>query len=131
MVIEPETSIEIHAPYMNFMGPGTHIVDRVNRRVMPRNKTDFVALLHDIDYLRTAGSSFGTAMSDLKAIWNADKDIYGAAMTAGLLARLYGNLKFNPPTRNKQLGQQLMDIVKNSPEYEPLFTKYKVSKWLY
>lgn len=116
---------------MEFMGPGTHIVERVNNRVMPTNKTDFVALLHDIDYLTNAGSHIGTAKADLKAIWNADAGAVGTIMRIGLLTRLIANLPFNKPTPNKQLGPQLMQIVKTSPEYSGLFKKYSINKDLY
>jgi len=38
-------------PGYQFMGPGTHVVDRIQRSVKPINTLDKASLIHDIEYM--------------------------------------------------------------------------------
>jgi len=51
-----ETTKEFHYPFYNYMGPGTHVVERVRSRNLPVSKADAAALIHDINYLRFSGN---------------------------------------------------------------------------
>lgn len=63
------------------MGPGTHVVDRVLRRVKPTSHNDTLALRHDLDYLDRNKEPI---ISDLRAIMKSDASLQGAAMKIGL-----------------------------------------------
>lgn len=56
MLIESNNSpsdrtTEYHAPFHNYLGPGTHISDKINKSVLPINTLDKAAMIHDIEYL--------------------------------------------------------------------------------
>lgn len=36
---------------MKYMGPGTHIIDRLMTNVQPTNKVDAASMIHDLEYL--------------------------------------------------------------------------------
>lgn len=55
----------------NFMGPGTHVIERVRRADPPRTKSDEVAKAHDIDY--ELASSEPTIQKQLEDVRLADK----------------------------------------------------------
>ncbi len=113
------------------MGPGTHIIDRINRRVMPINRTDFVAMLHDIDYLMGSGDYDWTKQADARAIRNAGWINGGALMKIGLGVRKLLDLPFNNYTLNNKVASSLLYIVKNDPVYKKLFDKYNISPDMY
>lgn len=119
--------MELHAPGYHFMGPGTHIIDRINRRVQPINKTDFVAMLHDIDYLMGSGDYRWTSQADSRAVSNAGWTPGGILMKVGLRARQILDLPFNNYTDNNQIASSLMYIVKNDPVYAKLFKIHGVN----
>lgn len=65
------------------MGPGTHVINRLQKRMAPLSHTDSVAMYHDIDYL----SKQEPILSDVKAILRTDNSLQGWAMRFGLGAR--------------------------------------------
>lgn len=111
----PETTTEWHYPGQQYTGPGTHIVTRLLNLSLPANKTDFVTMLHDIDYMSTATP----LSSDIRAIRNSDYSLPGLATKMGLITRsaldaLPGvNLKFNQPSN---VSRNLMMYVLTSPD---------------
>jgi len=105
---------------------------------MPNNKTDFVTLLHDIDYLRSAGLPQYQDAADARALYYSD--LYtpeGFATTFGLTTRRYFGAEFNKPIDNysakqtRQIGEQLWRFVANDRDYRPLFFRYNVPIELY
>lgn len=46
-----ETSTPIHFPGCKYLGPGTHVVTNVLKKIMPTSAVDAIALMHDIDYV--------------------------------------------------------------------------------
>jgi hypothetical protein len=108
------------------MGPGTHIIDRINHRILPTTKTDFVAMLHDIDYLMGSGSDKWTKFADDRAIQHAPNTFTGLLMKAGLSVRKILNLPFNKTTKNAAVASDLMKIAKSDPIYAKLFDKYQI-----
>lgn len=55
----------------NFMGPGTHVIERVRRKDPPRTQSDEVARAHDIDY--ELASSEPTIQQQLEDVRLADQ----------------------------------------------------------
>jgi hypothetical protein len=45
-----ESGQEYHYPGTNFLGPGTHIKEKLESGVLPTSPTDFKAFIHDISY---------------------------------------------------------------------------------
>lgn len=70
---------------MNYVGPGTHIINNVHNSIKPKSRTDWVATKHDIDYLRPG--HFNAFKADLKAIRKSDWSPEGIAMKLGLSFR--------------------------------------------
>jgi len=75
-----------HFPGQNYTGPGTHILSNIYHHVKPNNKTDFVTLVHDVDY-GIAENAVDAWKADYKAIKNADNDLSGIVTKVGLTAR--------------------------------------------
>jgi len=42
---------EYHLPFHNFAGPGTHIIEKLEKGVKPTTDLDLAALIHDVEYL--------------------------------------------------------------------------------
>ncbi len=123
-----EDSWELHFPGQRYTGPGTHIFNNIGNLVMPRNKTDAVTLMHDIDYVLTGKP--GNVISEYKAIkadynaWkNADYSLAGIATQLGLGLRSGYSLPFHG-SDNEQLGYKLKQFVKQSPSYMRKFEEY-------
>lgn len=127
-----ETSIEFHFPGQEFTGPGTHVITKILNKVMPRNKTDFVTMLHDIDYLRNAGLVTGASLADYVAIYNADYSLPGIATKLGLTIRNAFGFNFNKnidgytDEQTRKIGVMLMHYVMNTYPYAGLFAIYGV-----
>lgn len=122
---KPENTIQFHYPGQEFTGPGTHIVTKILSGVLPSNKTDFVTMLHDIEYL----SKTPPNLSDLRAITNSDNTFAGLITKLGLSARILldsitNSIKFNTPTN---ISNVLFDYVGSSEKYKPLFDKYGIN----
>lgn len=48
-----ETGNEYHIPGYNYLGPGTHIRQRLSEGVQPINSLDTIAQQHDLAYITT------------------------------------------------------------------------------
>lgn len=48
---EDGATTEYHLPFHNFAGPGTHIIERLEKGVKPTTDLDLAALIHDVEYL--------------------------------------------------------------------------------
>lgn len=83
-------------------------------------------MLHDIDYLRSAGDPVQTIKADNRAIKNAGYTPLEIALSKGLQLRKFLNLKFNEYTPNQEKGQDLLNFVKTHKPYSELFQKYSV-----
>jgi len=100
--------------------------------VKPNNKTDFVTLLHDIDYLRYAGFSEKQNELDQKAIRYTDYSLPGLATSLGLRTRRVFDLNFNTPIpgytaqETRFIGQQVWDWLLQQPDYIQYFNKYNI-----
>lgn len=67
-LLDAEASdLDLTLPFHNYMGPGTHIVDKLLRKVKPVNRTDEIAREHDYNYTIKPGYIDKT-LSDLYAI---------------------------------------------------------------
>lgn len=101
--------------------------------VLPVNKTDFVTMLHDIQYLQHANKD--ALIDDVKAIKNSDNSLAGIATKVGLLTRIYTGFAFNTTDYDtaeaKQVGDALMTRVKYDEPYRDLWEKYGVNKFEY
>jgi hypothetical protein len=123
----PEKGKEWHLLGQNFTGPGTHIYSRINNGVLPTNRTDFITMLHDIDYLRS-NPGYETDQADTRAISNLDNYGIGLIAKIGLYTRRSLDLPFNLNLDNKYLGEQLMYKVMNDANYSSLWHIYGVDK---
>jgi hypothetical protein len=76
----------MHWPGNNFMGPGTHVIDRVMNGVQPTSRVDEISREHDIDYLDTTAEPI---WADIKAVTSLgfDPSVEANAMRLGLGAR--------------------------------------------
>jgi hypothetical protein len=101
------------------VGPGTHIVERVNAKIMPTSRTDFIALTHDINYLLASGDHKAMDLADDRAIFYADRSTYGIIMDIGLKVRKAIHLK-EGKVNTYALGSQLRDKVRNDKDYTQL-----------
>jgi len=54
------------------MGPGTKVFSRVKNHNYPVNRSDFISLLHDIDYLIVSGDKQAELVADAAAIQRAE-----------------------------------------------------------
>lgn len=70
-------------PGFNYLGPGTPVIQQTNQGTKPTTYADYVAQMHDIDYL----TDKEPILSDLKAIANSDNSVGGMLMKGGLIAR--------------------------------------------
>jgi len=101
---------------------------------MPRNKTDFITMLHDIDYLRNAGLKQGANLADDLAIYNSDLSMPGLATKIGLIVRKGLGLNFNKAMdgyteeQTRKLGVLLMNHVMTTNPYSGLFNIYGVKR---
>lgn len=59
--------LDLTLPFHNYMGPGTHIVDKLLHHAKPINRTDEIAREHDFRYTIKPGY-VDKVMSDLYAI---------------------------------------------------------------
>jgi hypothetical protein len=115
------------------MGPGTHIISRVYSDTQPVNKNDFLALLHDIQYLQCAGVN--PTYPDKLAIVQSDYSLSGFAMKLGLLSRYAFGLQMNDNleglthAQTRSIGDTLMKIIKE--RNINLFRLYNVDPDLY
>lgn len=84
-----EDTTEFHLPGHNYLGPGTHVLDRIRSRVKPVDSDDYNAFLHDIDYATGVNPDY----ADLKAIGRnvLGGGVHGIAMSAGLASRMVGS----------------------------------------
>lgn len=75
---------------MEYMGPGTHIKEKIDKKVRPHGKADAASMIHDIEYLHpgikekdadsNALKNAGSYLNPLKAVMAtgfAAKDIFG------------------------------------------------------
>lgn len=120
--------MQFHYPGTNYLGPGTHVIDRISNDTLPTSKTDFVALLHDIQYLQSRSLSMDE--SDTLAIMNSDDSLQGLTMQIGLSLRKFFGLKMNKtdrPIASNLVGNRLMEYVTDpSSVYFKYFRKYNV-----
>lgn len=116
-------SIQWHFPFHNYLGPGTHVHANILNGVKPIDKIDFLAMLHDIQYMQ----NINPTRADEIALNNAPFEFLdGIAMHIGLNLREKLNLKFNDTT-NHALGDKLMYLVQNNSTYSKLFEQYGIS----
>lgn len=119
-----EKGVEYHVPFHNYIGPGTHIIDRINKRIMPTNKTDLAAMLHDIDYFRYAGDKSKLYEADETAISNFSYDPVGMLGKVGLTLRKELDLPFtNTDKRDRFMGEHLRRQVLTHKPYTDIDRK--------
>lgn len=114
------------------MGPGTHVFDRITSESKPVSRADAIALIHDIDYLIATNSSTRTSQADKHAMSQADFDLPGVVLTAGLGIRNYLDLPFNTTAPNEAFrkvvqGEQLKEYVQNDPLWTDLLDDYDLT----
>lgn len=113
-----DTSLELHLPFMNYMGPGTHVAERLRKGITPNSHGDAVALVHDIEYY-----GIDERLADANAVHNA-KGITKAAMYLAFgLKNIFGGMK---PERDQQLYSELISYVQNTPVYKNILDKYDI-----
>lgn len=111
------------------MGPGTHVITRILRGDKPVAHNDFLAMLHDVQYLQTVGHE--PTIPDQLAVVLSDYSVPGLAMKAGLLTRYGFKLGFNTNPYNvtngecRSIGDALMQIIKE--QHGEQFTKYDIN----
>lgn len=95
------------------MGPGTHIVDRIKKGILPINAGDAAALIHDIEYLGYEDQSIPDATAINNAGFPYNLVMFPAFKAKQLLGKNIGPL--NIPAYN-----YLKTIVNYHPVYKEL-----------
>jgi len=130
--IPSEISTEWHPPGFNFMGPGTHVFERVVNHELPTSRTDALALVHDIEYMIGTSIPKELDKADDQAIANSDYSLSGMIMKAGLSIRKALQLKMaNRNTleethEQQRIGLYLKNKVLSDSEYVYLLNLYNV-----
>jgi hypothetical protein len=101
---------------------------------MPRNKTDAVTLMHDVDYAltgkpRTTKADLKALEADIKAIQNADNTLPGLVTQVGLTLRSMMNLPFHG-SDNTELASKMKQTIKQDPYYQKRFKELGLLKEL-
>ncbi len=107
------------------MGPGTHIVRKVQEEIMPVNHEDALALIHDLRYLgatRIEQLDWADDQAIQSARWYTKT---GLAMKAGLVARKA--LSIDKTGKRPAEARYLLEIVQNNPRYRQRFAELGVS----
>jgi hypothetical protein len=132
-----EDTNQWHYPGSQFNGPGTHIVNKIRSNILPTTKGDYLAMLHDIEYLLTAGQPELQWAADKRAIQQQNFNLEGLALTLGLTSRQILGLEFNNPLKNKtpyetnSLGKELLFKVLFSKNYVDLASFFKIDTSAY
>jgi hypothetical protein len=94
---------------------------------MPTSHTDFLALLHDIQYLQTKRVS--PYKADTTALDNTDNSFQSFLMQIGLRTRRAFNLPFYQTDnliQSNKMGDKAMQFVQTDEQYKKLFRIYGV-----
>lgn len=122
-----ENSLEKHFPGKQYMGPGTHVFNRIKNGVLPVDYMDAVSMMHDINYLRYTGDQRIIDRADLLAIRDSDKSFAALILQMGLATKNKLGLTFDSPLPNKTIeetnyiGWRLQDYVLHNPAYQQQF----------
>ena len=112
-----EDTWELHVPFMNYMGPGTHVSDRVHKGILPTSQSDAASLIHDIEYLNYTDQS----IPDSTAVTNAGY-LAGPMYVAFKIKQVLG---FNIGEQNIPVYEHLRNIIDNDPRFDSL-AKYEM-----
>jgi len=108
------------------MGPGTHVIERLEKGIIPLNRTDAAAMIHDIEYLSpdiTEKQADKTALMnsggfDIKSPLNT---LDSTLMSLGFKVKdLFGGYN---SLRDKPKYLQAMELL-NKPVYQEVIRKY-------
>jgi hypothetical protein len=113
-----EDTIERHLGFANFIGPGTHVYNRIKTGILPISKTDAAAMIHDIEYLW-----LDQKIADKTAVGNAQGAMKPAMKIAFSLKDLVG---YNTD-RDQHMYEELRHHVSTNPNYSNLLNKYGVN----
>lgn len=58
----------MHYPNSSYMGPGTHLHERLKRGDKPKTGSDFTSMLHDLDYNNADGNPDKIRIADEKML---------------------------------------------------------------
>jgi len=106
------------------MGPGTHIVNRIKNNIMPINKTDTAAMLHDVNYMLANGDKHLLQLADDKALKRASGEGY-VPMWLGLkIRRLLGLYEGNRSQDNRRAALGIVKHLLTSKNYESFNINY-------
>lgn len=130
-----ESTYEFHVPGQNFTGPGTHIVDRIMRGVLPTNQVDLVTMVHDIQYLKLSGKN--PYETDLRSGVQADFSWQGWLTKLGLTFKAAHNLVTGTLThtgvlpgltneQTRRIGYLLEKKVRSDGRYLAKFKEFNV-----
>lgn len=86
-----ETSKQMHLPFHNYAGPGTHVANNIVNKVMPTTLIDQASLIHDIEYVKPSNQ------------WKADNNMYKNLLRAG-------GIKYLPIANHTRLAFLAKDV---------------------
>lgn len=98
------------------MGPGTHVIEKIRRHIIPNDRNDFVSMTHDVNYLISGGDHVLMDKADDLAISNTDFSLKGLVMSSGLRLRKILHLKEDP--NSIRLGLALKDSILDDNDYK-------------
>jgi hypothetical protein len=99
-----ENSYEVHFPGRHYIGPGTHVISNVINGILPYDKNDAIALIHDINYLLHPGED--VTYYDNLAIDNFDPFTFsGLTGKLGLTIKKLLPVEFNNKLPTKTLDE--------------------------
>jgi len=114
------------------MGPGTKVFSRVKNHDYPVNRSDFISLLHDIDYLIVTGDKKAELVADAAAIQRAELGgtFLDLVVKYGLKIKQWLGFQPNKVSTNQEAaekrrtGMLLLDYIMNNPDWVANLNRY-------
>lgn len=122
------------------MGPGTHVIERINNGLLPTSREDAIALIHDLEYLRAAGDPWLLDLADQNAIHRLGKtatfvssifpELFSRAWVMNVGLKLRRAFQFQPNFGNnsvqsmRKTADAYLDYIHMEPKYLQSLQKY-------
>jgi len=113
-----EDTIEYHFPGYNYLGPRTHVFDRIMHGVKPVDAADTSAMIHDVNYILANGDPTKLDLADSKALSRLSLlDPMRYVMQIGLNVRRTLGL-YEGKQQNQNVGRILSQHLINSDDFK-------------
>lgn len=103
-----EDTKQYHLPTYKYLGPGTRVMTNLHNKVMPKNKLDAAALIHDVEYLNGNQQE-----ADARMVRNVSKPLKPLVWSAFKAKDLIGY----KPRVNTKLYDKALKKINTDPDY--------------